>query len=362
MVGAWCTDHARGDVHVSRPGFLAAFLVGVARVEAGHPGAEVAEGAAEALEGVADLAGHDPELVGVTLGDLGEHLEVLVREELLVRVAGVDRLEDRTDGLRLALRAQGGRLRLALGAQDRGLLLALRGEDRGLPRSFGLEDRGALVTVGAHLLLHRVLDGGGRLDRLQLDAVDADAPLAGGLVEDSAQGRVDLLAGGQGPLQVHAADDVAERGDGELLDGLDVAGDLVRRRPGVGHLVVDDGVDVDDQVVLGDHRLGREGDDLFAEVDPVADRVDERDDDVQACVEGAGVPAETLHDGGAGLWDDLDRLDQSDEDEHHQNDQDDDDRLHRFLVPFGCRRIAMIGVEIVWGPWIRLRVLPVRIP
>ena len=114
----------------------------------------------EALEGVADLAGHDPELVGVALGDLREHLEVLVGEELLVRVAGVDGLEDRTDGLGLALGAQGGGLGLTLGAQDRGLLLALGGEDRGLPDAFGGEDRGALVTVGAHLLLHRVLDGG----------------------------------------------------------------------------------------------------------------------------------------------------------------------------------------------------------
>jgi hypothetical protein len=247
----------------------------------------------------------------------------------------VDGLEDRTDGLGLALGAQGGGLGLTLGAQDLGLLLTLGGQDRRLARTFGGEDRGALVTVGAHLLLHRVLDGGGRLDRLQLDAVDADAPLAGGLVQDAAQGRVDLLAGGQGPLQVHATDDVAERGDGELLDRLDVAGDLVGGGSGVGDLVVDDRVDVHDQVVLGDHRLGRERHDLFAEVDAVADGVDERDHDVEARVERARVAAEALHDGGARLWNDLDGLDQGDEDQHHQNDQDDDDRFHRSLpVPF----------------------------
>ena len=91
--------------------------------------AEVAHGAGEALEGVADFAGDDPELVGVALGDLREHLEVLVGEELLVRVAGVDGLEDRADGLGLALGAQGGGLGLTLGAQDRGLLLTLGGED-----------------------------------------------------------------------------------------------------------------------------------------------------------------------------------------------------------------------------------------
>src|SRR5262249_48401117 len=142
-------------------------------------------------------------------------------------------------------------------------------------------------------------------------------------------GRVDLLAGGQGALQVHAADDVAERGDRELLDGLDIAGDLVGGRASVGHLVVDDGVDVHDQVVLGDHRLGRERYDLFTQVDAVADGVDERDHDVEARVQGPRVAAEALDDGGARLWDDLDRLDQGDEDQHHQNDQDDDDRFHR---------------------------------
>lgn len=146
----------------------------------------------------------------------------------------MDGLEDHPDGLGLALGAQRGGLGLTLGAQDRGLLLTLGGQDLGLPDTFGLEDRRALVTVGAHLLLHRVLDGGRRLDRLELDAVDADAPLAGGLVQDAAQRRVDLLAGGQGPLQVHAADDVAQGGDGQLLDGLDVAGDLVRRGARVG--------------------------------------------------------------------------------------------------------------------------------
>ena len=57
---------------------------------------------------------------------------------------------------------------------------------------------------------------------------------------------------------------------GQLLDGLDVVGDLVRRRDRVGDLEVDDRVDGDDQVVLGDHRLRRERDHLLAQVDHVA--------------------------------------------------------------------------------------------
>src|SRR5690606_11584726 len=70
--------------------------------------AEVADGPAEALEGVPNLAGHDPELVGVPFGDLRQHLQVLVGEQFLVRIAGVDGLEDGSDGLCLTLGAQGG--------------------------------------------------------------------------------------------------------------------------------------------------------------------------------------------------------------------------------------------------------------
>ncbi len=256
----------------------------------------------------------------------------------------MDGLEDRADRLGLALGAQRGGLRVTLGAQDLRLLGALGLKDLGLADTLGLKDGGALVAVGAHLLLHRVLDGGGRLDGLQLDAVDADAPLAGRLVQDAAEGGVDLLAGGQGPLQVHAADDVPQGGDRELLDGLDVVRHLVGGGPGVGHLVVDDGVDVHHEVVLGDHRLGRERHDLLAEIDAVADAVDERDDDVQTGVQRPGVAAETLDDGGAGLLDHLDGLDQRDDDQHHQDDQHDDDGVHRVL-PLRLDELEQLSVR-----------------
>src|SRR5690606_1777269 len=132
--------------------------------------------------------------------------------------------------------------------------------DLRLPDTFGVEDGRTLVAVGAHLLLHGVLDRRRRVDGLQLDSVRPDAPLAGGVVEHAAQRVVDLLAAGQGPLEVHTTDDVTQRGDGQLLDALDVVGDLVGRGLGVVHLVVDDRVDGHDQVVLGDDRLRGEGD------------------------------------------------------------------------------------------------------
>jgi non-ribosomal peptide synthetase component F len=77
---------------------------------------------------------------------------------------------------------------------------------------------------------------------------------------------VDVLAAGEGLLQVHAADDVAQRRLRELLDGLDVVLGLVGRPDRVDDLEVDDRVDADHQVVLGDDALRRERDDRLAHV------------------------------------------------------------------------------------------------
>ena len=188
--------------------------------------------------------------------------------------------------------------------QHRGLLLALGVEDLRLLGALGREDRGAAVALGAHLLLHRLLDRRRRVDRLDLDAVDADAPAAGRVVEHRAQLRVDLVAARQRLLERQPADDVAQRRDGQLLDRLQRVGDLVGDRLGVGDREVQDAVDLDADVVAGDHAGGLERHDLLAQVDHRADAVDERHDDRQARVQRALVAPEALDDAGPRLRDD----------------------------------------------------------
>src|SRR5581483_3032609 len=130
-----------------------------------------------------------------------------------------------------------------------------------------------------------------------------DTPPAGGLVEHATQLLVDVVAGGQRLLQAHATDQVAQGRGGELLDADDVVGDLVDGRARVGDLEVDDGVDGHGQVVLGDHRLGREGHHLLAQVDAGPDPVEERGEEVQAGRGGGAVAAEPLDHGGLRLRD-----------------------------------------------------------
>ncbi|MPN12380.1 hypothetical protein SDC9_159698 [bioreactor metagenome] len=196
-----------------------------------------------------------------------------------------------------------------------------------------MQDRGPLVALGAHLLLHRLLDRRRRVDRLDLHAIDPDAPLAGGVVEDRTQLGVDLLAGGQRTLQVHAADHVAQGRHGELVDGLQIVRHLVDRGTRIGDLVVEHRVDVDHQVVLGDDRLWWGGEDLLADVQSAVDPVGQRDDEVQPRLEGRPVTPEALDDVATRLRDHPHRA----EDEEDHQDRRDEDRdqydVHRCSPP-----------------------------
>ena len=70
----------------------------------------LAEPGRQARERLRELGRDDEDLVRLALAQLGQHLQVLVGEQRLVGLAGVDRAEDGLD-----------RLRLALGLQDRGV-------------------------------------------------------------------------------------------------------------------------------------------------------------------------------------------------------------------------------------------------
>ena len=78
--------------------------------------------------------------------------------------------------------------------------------------------------------------------------------------------------------------------------GAEVVGDLVGRGARVRHLEEHDGVDGDHQVVLGDHRLRREGDDLLAHVDERLEPVDVGHQQRQPGAERALVATQPLDD------------------------------------------------------------------
>jgi hypothetical protein len=144
---------------------------------------------------------------------------------------------------------------LALGFQDHRLLLALGLEDRGLAEALGLEDVGALLALGLHLPRHRIDQVARRLDVLDLDAVDLDAPGMGRLVDHAQHLGIDLVALGQRLVQVHRADHGADVGHHQVEDGDLQGGDLVRGLGRIQHLEEDHAVDLHHRVVLGDDVL-----------------------------------------------------------------------------------------------------------
>ena len=236
--------------------------------------------------------------------------------------------EDLLHGLGLTVCAQDGGLCVALCTQNLCLLFTLCTQDGGagftlggqnvrLLLAFCGEDCRAAVTLSAHLLLHGVLDGHGRLNFLDIHAGDAQAPAAGGGVEHASQLRVNLVAGGEGLLQVQAADDVTQGCAGQLVHGANVVGDFVGCGLGVGDLEVHDGVDADHEVIFGNHRLRGEGHHLFAQVDEGQHAVNHGDDDVQAGLENGAELTQSLDDAGSSLRNDAHGLG-----EHRQHEED----------------------------------------
>jgi hypothetical protein len=146
---------------------------------------------------------------------------------------------------------------------------------------------------------------------------------------------VDRVARREGLLQRHAADHVAQGGGGQLLDADDVIADLVDRRLWVGHLEVDDRVDVHGQVVLGDHRLRRKGHHALTEVDPGPDLVDERQQQRQLSGHRLAVAAEALDDRGLRLRYERHGFrhhDRGEDHQHCQQDQTCDGTVHKRLL------------------------------
>src|SRR6266542_1291786 len=113
------------------------------------PAAErTAERTADALQRFHQLRGDDPDLVRGAGRAQRQGMQVLVRQDLRVRVGVVDRAEHGFDRLGLPLGLQDAGLPVAFGSQDSGLLVALRGQDLRLLDAFGVEDGGAAVPLG----------------------------------------------------------------------------------------------------------------------------------------------------------------------------------------------------------------------
>lgn len=231
------------------------------------------------------VLGHLLNRFGVTLGDLATQRDV-----------------------RLALDLHRGAVRFRVGDQlDLQCLTLGRGGQLAL-----LGDTDAVVGVTHLLGERRVVDD---------DLGDLEAPALNGACQLFVDGGLDVLAVIEDRLQRHARslglDLVVHEGRDGFLGVVDFVHGVRGHR--WDHLEHHHDRQVDDLVVIGLDEWG----DLQLEllqVDIVRDRLDERDDHVEAGVEGAVVATESLDDSDRLLADDLDRH-RHEDDEDHESDQ-----------------------------------------
>ena len=104
-------------------------------------------------------------------------------------------------------------------------------------------------------------------------------------------------------VQLQLADDVAQGGGREVLDGGHGLHHPIGIELGVGDEEIDHRVDLHGDVILGDDGLGREVGDALLERHLVGHPLDEGDLEMDAGLPGALVGAQALDDKGAGLGD-----------------------------------------------------------
>ena len=182
--------------------------------------------------------------------------------------------------------------------------------------TFSFSHDGATVAFSLHLAVHGLGYIGWRIDALDLHPNNPGTPHIGGLVEDLPELGIDRFAGGQRLIEIHVSNDVPEVRLGELGCGDDEVRDVVAELHGICCLVVDDGINRYDNVVLRDDLLGLHINNLLTQID-LADLLDERHDQVEARVERLTVSAETFDEPLLILLDDLDS--KRDVDDEHTN-------------------------------------------
>ena len=212
-------------------------------------------------------------------------------------------------------------LLLTFGLVDLGVALSLRGQHHC-----------ALFALGAHLLLHGVDHVTRWVDIPDLVAQHLHAPGIRGFVKFRDHVGVDRAALFEGAIQIDATDLAAQGGLRKLRDGKLVVGNAIGGALGVQNLQVEDPVDPDLHVVLGNAHLLGDVDRQFLQAVFVGRPLDKGQQDVKSGAQRAAVLAEILHHVGALLRHDDRRLGQHQHDQH--GDGHGDKETHTFK--HGC--------------------------
>ena len=199
----------------------------------------------------------------------------------------------------------------------------MRDVDLLLTPPFRRRDDRALLALSGDLRLHRPKDLRRRRQILDLVAQHLDAPVRRRCIERTDDGRVDLVALLERAVELHSPDDASQRRLRQLGDREHVVRRAIRCEPWIGHLKINDAVDLQLRVVPRDADLRRHVERNFAEIVAIRDPVDKRHDEVEPRLQHCVKFSPALDHPRALLWHDANRLDDDDEDDDEQQEGED---------------------------------------
>ena len=143
--------------------------------------------------------------------------------------------------------------------------------------------------------MHGLSYVGRRLNALQFNAHDFDAPLLGCLIQNGAQLIVYVLAARQRLVQCELAYNVTQIGLSKLCGGKIEVGYVVDQPHGISCAIVDDGVHGNGNIVFRDDFHWRHVDNVFTHVH-FGHAIDKRNNPVEAGFGSTPVFAQTFYD------------------------------------------------------------------
>ncbi len=121
--------------------------------------------------------------------------------------------------------------------------------------TFSGDNSGTAFTLGFGLFRHGAFHVGGKFDILKTDTFNVDTPFVGLCINDFADLGGDFVAFAQDFIEVEVAGDVAEGSLGEGAGCVTVVRGFEDSFLGIDDASVDDGVDINGDVVAGDNFL-----------------------------------------------------------------------------------------------------------
>ena len=161
------------------------------------------------------------------------------------------------DGGCVALRFVDGGLFFALGAGNESLAFARGDVDLLLTTAFRRGNQGAFFALGGDLRLHGVQNFGRWRQVFDFVAQHLHAPVERGLVNCGHHLRVDDVALFKSFVQFQLTNHAAQAGLRQLRHRHDVVGRAIARQPRVGHLEIQNAIDLQLRVVACDANLAR---------------------------------------------------------------------------------------------------------